>query len=58
MVRWQQELLGRIAQALKDEVAANLVFGVLMLQVPNLHQHPRSQHGGSLPGCSLNVVRE
>jgi hypothetical protein len=58
MVQWQQELLDGIAQALEDKVATNLVFGVLMLQVPNLHQHPPRQHGGSLLGCSLNLARE
>jgi len=58
MVRWQQELLDGIAQALEDKVAVNLVFGALMLQVPNLHQHARRQHGRSLPSRSLNVTRK
>jgi hypothetical protein len=31
-------LLDGIAQALEDETIANLVFGALMLQVPNLQQ--------------------
>jgi hypothetical protein len=34
----QQELLDGIAQALEDKTTSNLVFGALMLQVPNLHQ--------------------
>ncbi len=33
---WQQKLLDGIAQALEDETACDLVFGALMLQVPNL----------------------
>jgi hypothetical protein len=31
MVQWRQELLDGIAQALGDEVAADFVFGALML---------------------------
>ncbi len=58
MVQWQQELLDGIAQALEDKVAANLVFGALMLQVPNLQQHVRRQHGGSFLGRSPNVARK
>ncbi len=34
------------------------MFGPLMLEVPNLQQHARRQHGGSLPGHSPNVVQE
>jgi hypothetical protein len=50
-------LLNGIAQALENEDAANLVFGALMLQVPNLQQQVRRQHGGSLPSCSPNELK-
>jgi hypothetical protein len=38
MAWWQQELLDGIAQALEDEAIVDLVFGVLMLHIPNLQQ--------------------
>jgi hypothetical protein len=58
MARWQQELIDGIVQALENETTTNLVFGALMLQVPNLHQHVRRQHGGSFLGRSPNVARK
>jgi len=51
-------LLDGIAQTLEDETVANVVFGVLMLQVPNLQQQVTRQHGGSLQGHSPNVTQE
>jgi len=50
-------LIDGIAEALENEAATNLVFGALMLQVPNL-QHVRRQHGGSFLGRSPNVARK
>jgi hypothetical protein len=50
-------LLDGIAKALENEATIDLVFGVLMLQVPNLQQ-ARRQHGGSLPSRSPNVAQE
>ncbi len=38
MAWWQQQLLDGIAQALEDETTIDLVFGTLMLQVPNYNR--------------------
>jgi hypothetical protein len=39
-------ILDGIPQAFEDEIATNFVFGALMLQIPNLQQQARRQHGG------------